>query len=78
MLQADKLELGLFGDSRPIGLGLSELRIHYGPGFRIYYGKSGANDYVLLLGGKKSTQSRDIKLAIKCWKNHERRKAHRS
>lgn len=39
IMQVDRMELGLFGDSEPIGEGLSELRIHYGPGYRVYYGK---------------------------------------
>jgi putative addiction module killer protein len=73
MLQVDKMELGLFGDSQPIGNGLSELRIYYGPGYRVYYGKEGVNRYLLLLGGNKSTQTRDIKLAKDYWKDYEQR-----
>lgn len=73
ILHVDKMELGLFGDSRPIGYGLSELRIHYGPGYRVYYGKEDMHMYLLLCGGNKSTQSKDIRLAIKHWKDHERR-----
>jgi len=46
IMQVDKMELGLFGDSQPIGDGLSELRIHYGPGYRIYYGKEGQHKEV--------------------------------
>ena len=72
-MQVDKMELGLFGDSQPIGNGLSELRIHYGPGYRIYNGKEDMHMYLILGGGNKSTQSKDIKLAIKHWKDHERR-----
>ena len=72
-MQVDKMELGLFGDSLPIGNGLSELRIHYGPGYRVYYGKEGRHRYLLLCGGNKSTQSKDIKLAKKYWKDHEQR-----
>ncbi|MDB4456335.1 type II toxin-antitoxin system RelE/ParE family toxin [bacterium] len=41
IMQVDKMELGLFGDVEPIGDGLSELRIHYGPGYRVYYGNEG-------------------------------------
>ena len=73
ILQVDKMELGLFGDSQPIGIGLSELRIHYGPGYRVYYGKEGRHRYLLLCGGNKSTQSKDIKLAKKYWKDHGQR-----
>jgi len=73
MLQVDKLELGLFGDSQAIGVGLSELRIHFGPGYRVYYAKEGRHKYLLLLGGDKSTQSKDIRLAKKYWKDYEQR-----
>jgi len=74
IMQVDKMELGLFGDSQPIGYGLSELRIHYGPGYRVYYGTENTHTYLLLGGGNKSTQSKDIKLAIKHWKDYEKRK----
>jgi len=50
-MQVDKMELGLFGDVEPIGEGLSELRIHYGPGYRVYYGKEGQRVFLLLCGG---------------------------
>ena len=73
ILQVDKMELGLFGDSQPIGNGLSELRIHYGAGYRVYYGKQGQFRYLLLLGGNKSTQTRDIRLAKDYWKDYEQR-----
>lgn len=73
IMQVDKMELGLFGDSRPIGHGLSELRIHYGPGYRVYYGKESRHTYLLLCGGNKSTQSKDIKLAIRHWKDYAQR-----
>jgi len=68
------MELGLFGDSEPIGDGLSELRIHYGPGYRVYYGKEGQHIYLLLCGGEKSTQLKDIKKAKVTWKRHKQRK----
>ena len=73
IMQVDKMELGLFGDVEPIGEGLSELRIHYGPGYRVYYGKEGNQVYLLLCGGDKSTQSKDIKKAKQYWKDHKRR-----
>lgn len=74
IMQVDRMELGLFGDSAPIGEGLSELKIHYGPGYRVYYGKDTQNAYLLLCGGDKSTQSRDIKRAKAYWQEHKRRK----
>ena len=76
IVQVDKMELGLFGDVEPIGDGLSELRIHYGPGYRVYYGKEGNQVYLLLCGGDKSTQTKDIKKAKSYWKDHKRRNDH--
>ena len=73
IMQVDKMELGLFGDAEPVGDGLSELRIHYGPGYRVYFGKEGRKVYLLLCGGDKSTQTKDIKKAKEYWKDHKRR-----
>ncbi len=53
------------GDVRPAGEGISELRIDYGPGYRVYYVRRGKILIVLLCGGDKSTQDKDIKLARK-------------
>ena len=58
-----RLSLGNPGDVEPIGSGLSELRINYGPGYRIYYMKHGSEYIVLLAGGDKASQQRDIKRA---------------
>lgn len=69
--QVDRMELGIFGDSEPVGEGVSELKIHYGPGYRIYYAKEGKNIY-LLCGGNKSSQKKDIKLAKQYWKNYKK------
>ena len=57
-------EKGNFGDTEPVGHGISEMRIHYGPGYRLYYTRRGEIVYLLLIGGDKSTQKRDIKKAI--------------
>lgn len=59
----DRLAFGHAGDVEPVGHGISELRIHYGPGYRIYFQKRGDTMIVLLCGGDKSTQAKDIKAA---------------
>ncbi|MEY3713214.1 MAG: hypothetical protein RL321_834 [Pseudomonadota bacterium] len=58
-----RLSLGNPGDAKPVGEGVSELRIDYGPGYRIYYVQQGSMLVVLLAGGDKSSQERDIRLA---------------
>ncbi|MFJ1257150.1 type II toxin-antitoxin system RelE/ParE family toxin [Cupriavidus sp. CuC1] len=63
-----RAEQGNFGDSEPIGEGLSEMRIDFGPGYRIYYGREGAVAYLLISGGDKSTQKADIRRAKEMWK----------
>jgi putative addiction module killer protein len=60
----DRLSLGNPGDVRPVGSGVSELRIDYGPGYRLYFVQRGEDLIVLLAGGKKNTQARDISQAI--------------
>jgi putative addiction module killer protein len=65
----DRMELGAFGDFKALGEGIYEQRIHYGPGYRIYYAKHGRKVYILLCGGNKSSQKKDIKLAKLYWKN---------
>jgi putative addiction module killer protein len=59
-----RLSLGNPGDVRPVGEGVSELRIDYGPGYRVYFVQRGQSLVVLLAGGEKSTQDRDIRTAI--------------
>jgi putative addiction module killer protein len=58
-----RLELGNAGDVKPVGDGISEMRIDYGPGYRVYYKQTGKEIVLLLCGGDKSTQDRDIKRA---------------
>src|SRR3990172_11068706 len=67
----NRLVEGLPGDVAPVGQGISELRIHDGPGYRVYFYQHGIKTIVLLSGGDKSTQSRDIKTArriLEDWK----------
>lgn len=61
----DRLQLGLAGDVKPVGEGVSELRIDYGPGYRIYFVQRGRALIILLAGGDKRTQATDIKTALK-------------
>jgi putative addiction module killer protein len=56
-------EHGNFGDCEPVGDGVSEMKIHYGPGYRVYFVRNGATIYVLLNGGDKGSQKRDIERA---------------
>ena len=60
----DRLAFGHAGDAEPVGKGVSELRIHYGPGYRVYFQRRGDTIVVLLCGGDKSTQAKDIRTAL--------------
>lgn len=59
-----RLRLGNPGDVKPVGEGVSELRVNYGPGYRVYYVKRGLMLIILLAGGAKPTQDKDIKTAL--------------
>lgn len=67
----NRLELGNFGDCKSVGAGVLELRISYGPGYRVYFGRAASTVVVLLWGGKKSSQSRDIVRAKLLWKEYK-------
>lgn len=68
----DRVRLGNFGDCRSTGGGVHELRVDYGPGYRVYFGFSGPVIVVLLCGGTKRTQDRDIQTAHSYWKEFKR------
>ncbi|HEY3320121.1 MAG TPA: type II toxin-antitoxin system RelE/ParE family toxin [Planctomycetota bacterium] len=61
----ERLAFGNPGDVGPVGAGVSELRIHYGPGYRVYFKKRGRELIILLAAGDKSTQAKDIRAALR-------------
>ena len=63
-MRIDQAELDNSGDCKPVGEGVSEMRIQYGPGYRVYFVQRGATLVILLAGGDKSTQDKDIATAI--------------
>ena len=65
----ERLEAGNPGDVEPVGEGVSELRINYGPGYRVYFKRRGRALIILLAGGDKSTQAKDIKAAMRLARN---------
>jgi putative addiction module killer protein len=71
-LRLDRIEQGNLGDYRSVGEGVYELRINYGPGYRVYFGQVGSTVVLLLCGGDKSTQEQDIRKAQEYWEEYER------
>lgn len=63
-MRIDRAEDGNFGDCKPVGEGVSEMRIHVGAGYRVYYKQVGREIYILLVGGDKSSQANDIQIAL--------------
>lgn len=69
LVRIRRLAEGNAGDVKPVGEGVSEMRIDYGPGYRVYFTKQGREIIVLLVGGDKRTQSADIKAALRLARN---------
>lgn len=69
LVRIERLAAGNAGDAKPVGEGVSELRIDYGPGYRVYFTKRGREVVILLAGGDKSTQASDIKTALRLARN---------
>jgi putative addiction module killer protein len=69
MVRIERLSSGNPGDVKPVGEGVSELRVNYGPGYRVYYKQQGKQFIILLAGGDKQTQNKDIKTAQRLARN---------
>jgi len=72
-VRLNRIRLGNFGDARPVGDGVYELRINYGPGYRVYYARTGRYVILLLCGGNKSSQKRDIAKAKAYFADYKQR-----
>ena len=69
----DRLALGNYGDFKPVGEGVYEMRLQFGAGYRVYFGEINNHIVLLLSGGDKSTQAKDIKLAQQYWHEFKNR-----
>ncbi|MEM7593840.1 MAG: type II toxin-antitoxin system RelE/ParE family toxin [Cyanobacteria bacterium P01_A01_bin.83] len=70
-VRLDRVRLGNFGDTKSLGEGIYELRLHFGAGYRIYYAISGKKVILLLMGGAKKSQTKDIRTARRYWKSYQ-------
>jgi putative addiction module killer protein len=70
----DRVRLGNLGNSKSVGEGVCELKIDFGPGYRVYFGQFGSTIVLVLCGGDKSSQEQDIRKAKEYWKEYEERK----
>jgi putative addiction module killer protein len=67
-----RVRLGNLGNCEPVGGGVLELKINYGPGYRVYFGQVGMKLVILLCGGDKSSQAEDIRRAIEYWEDYKK------
>ena len=72
-VRLNRVRLGNFGDAKAVGEGLCELRVPHGPGYRVYFARAGQTVVLLLCGGDKSSQVKDIKVAREYWLDYQRR-----
>jgi putative addiction module killer protein len=72
-VRLDRVRLGNLGKNRSVGEGVYELKVDYGPGYRVYYALNGKTVVLLLLGGDKSTQKKDISQAKAYWQDYKER-----
>jgi len=72
-VRLNRIRLGNFGDTKSVGDGVFELRISHGPGYRVYFARTSNTVVLLLCGGDKSSQKRDIKTAKDYWADYQRR-----
>ena len=70
-----RIEQGNFSNTKGVGAGVYECRIGFGPGYRVYFGKDGATVVILVGGGTKKQQSKDILAAHECWNDYKERKS---
>jgi putative addiction module killer protein len=68
-VRLDRLQSGLLGEVKPVGEGVSEMKIDYGPGYRVYFCQRGSVLTIVLAGGNKKTQQRDIQVALEMARN---------
>jgi putative addiction module killer protein len=75
LVRIERLALGAFGDVRPLREGVLELRIDYGPGYRVYFAREGAVAVLLLCGSDKRRQDKEIRRAIDLWREYRSRRS---
>jgi putative addiction module killer protein len=70
LIRISRLQQGNYGDCEPVGEGISELRMFFGPGYRVYFGENGNDIVILLCGGDKGSQDKDIQQAKIYWEEY--------